>query len=64
MKRAVVSSAAEAAEMLLRCDNIIRARPRAVSILVNFLKKMTDFLPSVIDIDKWLFTRAGVWIFL
>ncbi|RPB24863.1 T-complex protein 1 subunit beta [Terfezia boudieri ATCC MYA-4762] len=29
LKRAVVSSASEAAEMLLRCDNIIRARPRA-----------------------------------
>lgn len=30
LKRAVVSSASEAAEMLLRCDSIIKARPRAV----------------------------------
>jgi T-complex protein 1 subunit beta len=28
LKRAVVSSASEAAELLLRVDNIIRAKPR------------------------------------
>jgi T-complex protein 1 subunit beta len=31
LKRAVVTSASEAAEMLLRCDSIIKARPRPVS---------------------------------